>query len=266
MFDRISKDTQKFIYYAFLALVIAWTANRTLSAARDVLPNDTLSPFIALGLFDAGALGWLSAFLGHGKGTQRTIAFWMIFFSLTGIALMVAGSLHLLDALTIRYTLMASTLLNIFAAYVYHITSPTNKEQIESQNLEDHLEAEALKIARTDIEKQARQLGLIMSRRVTARIKYRLTLPMTQAEKDEWKNSAVEGETVETHALPAPQGAAVPNLFTRLIGFFAGRWKSKPSEPITTTTSNISDSPEAPAPAPEAPPENQNRPQRPPEA
>ncbi len=254
MFDRIGKDTKVFAYYVFVALVIAWTANRTLDAVRSVIPNDSYAPYIALGLFDAGALGWLSAFLGHAKGTQRTIAFWMTWASLAGIALMVAGALGLIDAEAIKLTLTGATVCNVFAAYAYHITSPANKEQIETQNLEDTLEAEALQIARADIERQAKQLGRLMANRVTARIKYRLTLPMTEAERKEWKANTVEGEVkdieADSPALPGPQAA--PMTFTawlKAIPFFGrGRRPQAPqseNEPITTSTSNGSGSEES---------------------
>src|SRR5258706_11808863 len=128
MFDRITKDTAVTLFYVFVLMVLAWTGTQTFAAVKGVMPGDPIAPFIALGLFDAGALAWLFAFLKHAQGTQRTVAFWLTFGDLLGVVLMVGGALDLFTANTVKLTLLGATIGNVFAVYLYHLNSPANRE------------------------------------------------------------------------------------------------------------------------------------------
>src|SRR5690606_15390561 len=77
---------------------------------------------------------------------------------------------------------VAATVLNCGAYYYYHANSPETREEIQAQELEDTLAEEALDQARQQVEQQAKELGAIIANRVTARLKYRLRLPMNERE------------------------------------------------------------------------------------
>ena len=54
----------KIIFYLFVVAVFAWTASLTLGEMKQILPNDPITPYFALALFDIGAIAWLMAWHG----------------------------------------------------------------------------------------------------------------------------------------------------------------------------------------------------------
>ena len=199
-------------FYAFVLSVGVFTVSLTLAEVRDVLPNDPLAAYFALALFDGGALAWLGAWLYKARGLpQRAISLIMLIMDLAGVLLMAGGRLllggqTLTDApetlgAAVVYGILLMTLLNLAAAYGYHITDPDTLRDIELAILQDTLEAEALEQAKANIEAEAQGLGAILAARATGKLKYQLRLPV-----DEYESAALEGE-----ALPAEPEQVQPS-------------------------------------------------------
>ncbi len=53
---QVSATIGKIVFYIFVLAVAAWTASLTLGEMRAILPNDPITPYFALALFDGGAL------------------------------------------------------------------------------------------------------------------------------------------------------------------------------------------------------------------
>ena len=190
---KLSTTIGKIMFYIFVAAVAMWTASLTLGEMKAILPNDTLTPYFALALFDGGALAWLAAWVGHARGLmQRSISVIMLVVDLLGVVLLSAGRLlgggqtlaEIPQALAaaVVYGVIGATLCNLAAIYIFHITDPQIMEDIETSILEDTLQAEAMRQAQHNIEAQAQALGAILAARATGRLKYRLNLPMASDE------------------------------------------------------------------------------------
>ena len=74
------------------------------------------------------------------------------------------------------------TLVNLAAAYFYHLAEPQTWKGIEFGVLTDRLQKEALQQAQMNVETEAQQLGAILAARATAELKYNLRLPMSDFE------------------------------------------------------------------------------------
>jgi hypothetical protein len=83
---------------------------------------------------------------------------------------------------TLVWGLIGLTLLNLIAAYVFHLADPATAQEIEIGVLTDKLEKEALNQARRNLEGEAQRLGAVLAARATARLKYELRLPMNDQE------------------------------------------------------------------------------------
>lgn len=233
----------------FFVTLILWTTSLTMGIMNIVMPGNAAAKYFAIALFDGGALVWLGVYIYKAKGTpQRGIALLMFVMDLLGVVLMAVGGVYMggqkltdipswLGATLINGVIFA-TLANVSAWYYYEISNPDTREAMQAQSLEDTLTEEAMSQARANIQREARSLGTIMARRATARIKYRLSLPMTENESSEWEGETVEGEEVQQQAqLPAP--TEVPAWVVSLFRFFGkGSLSPKQSEPTTTSPSS----------------------------
>jgi hypothetical protein len=190
---KLTATIGKILFYIFIAAVMGWTASLTIGEMKAILPNDPITPFFALALFDGGALAWLAAWTGGARGLmQRSISVIMLVIDLAGVVLLSAGRLlaggqTMTDipaslAAAVIYGVIGATLANLAAIYVFHISDPDIMENIEVAILEDTIRAEAMKQAQQNIEAQAQQLGAIMAARATGKLKYRLNLPMATDE------------------------------------------------------------------------------------
>jgi hypothetical protein len=238
--------------FAFFVTLILWTATLTMDIMNIVLPHNPAAKYYALALFDGGALIWLGMFVYKAKGTpQRGASLLLFVLDFLGVVLMTAGGVYmggqsLADipewmGYALVNGIIGATLANVGAAYYYHMSSPETREEMAAQSLEDTLSEEAMRQARVNIQREARNLGAIMARRATSRIKYRLALPMTDQERAEWDGETIDAQ--EVPALPAPADE-VPGWVKAFFGLFAGGRNSRrqPSEPITTSNSNDSNS------------------------
>ncbi|MEW6400821.1 MAG: hypothetical protein AB1649_03420 [Chloroflexota bacterium] len=249
MFDRIGKDTAIALFYGFVVLVLAWTSTQTIHAVRNVLPNDPIAPYVALGLFDAGALAWLFSFLKHAQGTQRTIAFWMTFVDLAGVVAMVAGALEILSARGVTVSILLATLLNVFAVYVYHLFSPANREQIAIQNFKDKVFDESLKQAEKNVQSNIRAHGAIMALGLLAQFKYDLGLPLSESERAALQDDVIDAQAVNIPELEQPAPRVWPAWLIAAAKFF-GKYKpvnvTNPTEPAPESAGGSTDT-QAPA-------------------
>ena len=250
---KITEYLGKGLTGLFVLGLLAWAANLTILAVRAAIPDQPLTPYLALVLFDGGALAWMQIFLKQSKGTpQRAAAILLTVLDLAGVIAMSAGGLHLIASNAISKILLWATLTNVSAWYWYKLSSPDNLEAIQAQNLEDELTEEAQRQAKMNIEREAVKLGAVLATRTTSRIKYRMRLPMTAQEAAEWQGEAIEGEVTETTpALPQPRQPHFSFMDTFRAFFGLGMKPLQPepySEPITTsqnleTNSNESDPP-----------------------
>lgn len=227
--NELLKTIGKIFFYIFILAVAGWTASLTLAEVRVILPNDAVTPWFALALFDGGALVWLLAFTGHAKGIpQRAVALLLLVMDLVGVIVLSAGRLmtggqQLIEVsqtmgANMVYALIVATVINLVAIYAFHIADPDTMEAIDFQTLDDKIKQEALKQAKVNIEGEVQQLGAILAARATGRLKYNLRLPMNDGEVSQ----VLEGEVV--------QAAAPIGVPAWMLNF--GRKKSKVEDSV----------------------------------
>lgn len=237
---KLTATIGKIVFYLFVLAVAAWTASLTLAEVKAILPNDPLTPYFALALFDGGAIAWLAAWIGHARGmAQRSISVIMLLLDLAGIVLLSAGRLlgggqTMTDipqalAQAVIYGVIGATLANLAAIYAFHITDPQTVEDIETAILEDTLQAEAMKQAQANIEREAQQLGAILAARATGKLKYRLALPMADSEA---------AAVIEASKKDQDQAQQI-NPLTSLVMGAAGLFNKTPAPAMATYEKTI---------------------------
>ncbi|MEO7841615.1 MAG: hypothetical protein ABIU06_19920 [Anaerolineales bacterium] len=229
-----------------------------------VLPGNLTARFMALAFFDGGALGWAGVYVYKARGTpQRSISLWLLVWDLLGVVAMVIGEILIggqeLVAVPawigkfIIDTVIGTFALNLVAWYYYHTNAPETREAITAQDLEDELTEQAERQARAAIERESQQLGALLAGRVTSRIKYRMRLPMSETEAEQWRGDIVDAEALPSPAqLPAPVSDGVPVWLMGLLHRFFGHGRSQPaaSEPTTVTPTSDLNSNDKPEPEP----------------
>jgi hypothetical protein len=248
--ERMKKWFTNLAFFLFSLALIAWTSTLTLGVMDLVLPNNRDTKYFALALYDGGVITWLFVYVEKAKGTpQRGMSLALTIGDFIGVALMVIGALYLggqslangpawMGKALVNGTIIA-TLINLAGVYYYHANAPEVGEAIQAQELEDDLNEEALDQARMQIERSAQQLGAIIANRVTARLKYRLRLPMTEQEVKEWQGEAIDAEAYDVPALPYQQQQREP-FWSAVKSFFGGRQSRRQS--VTTHVKNSTDS------------------------
>jgi hypothetical protein len=160
-------------FITMLALML-YTAFHTYQFITIALPgNSKIWGYLALGAFDAGALGWLLAFMFHSRGTvQRVIAAVMALASFAGMAAGLildtflqagrngyTGKVDQGTVDTILWFAVAIILLHVFAGGLYLVFDPANTERMAAENLRGRIEAEARKQTEQQVEILAAQLA-----------------------------------------------------------------------------------------------------------
>jgi hypothetical protein len=254
--DRMKKWLTNAAFFIFSLALIAWTASLTLGVMDIVLPHNPYTKYFALALFDGGVITWLFTFIDKAKGTpQRGVALSMTVADFAGVAMMVMGAIYLggqsltdipdwMGRMLVNVTIGA-TLLNLGAVYYYHASDPQVREAMQAQELEDDLNEEALEQAHMQIEHSAQQLGAIIANRVTARLKYRLRLPMTELEAKEWQGETID---VESYDMPALQYNRTPGFWDYMKSFFGGKLLRQSSDmsPSKNSTDSQVEAPQDP--------------------
>jgi hypothetical protein len=241
------------VVFSLLGLIVI---GFSIKLAYDVMvilfPNDPVLKFMAIALFDGGVIGWLLAYVAKAKGTpQRGISLIMTVLDFIGVAAMAIAGIYLggqtladvpvwVGGTVVVVTIIA-TVLNAGAYYFYHANAPDVIEAIQAQELEDTLNEVALDQARFQVERKAQELGGIIANRVTARLKYRLRLPMSERENAEWNNEIVDVPAYDVNSLPPPP-AQQETFWSAVKSFFGGR-RSAPSSAMPHSRNSTSSRP-----------------------
>lgn len=235
---QLNATIGKIVFYIFVLAVFGWTASLTLGEMKMILPNDPITPYFALALFDGGALAWLMAWVGHARGLmQRAISAIMLVVCLAGVVLLSAGRLmdggqtmvtvsQSLSAAVI-YGVIGATLANLAAIYAFHVSDPDTMEEIETGLLSDTLRAEAQKQATASIESQAKELGAILAARATGQLKYNLRLPMGTEEAAQ-ANNFIDAAALDVETQPKQKAPGILEVWMKAA---AEKFKGTP---ITT--------------------------------
>jgi len=242
----------KILFWVFAVLVFFWTASLSVAALRTILPGDPIKPYVGLVLTDVGALTWLLVFIGQAQGLpQRAISLIMFVIDLAGVILLAAFELltggQRLAAVpaeigtAVIWGVIGLTLVNLAAAYFYHLAHPETWKAIEFGVLTDRLQGEALQQATRSVEAEAQKLGAILAARATAELKYNLRLPMSDFEQIEHTKNLPAPKVIDAKATDQPTSA--PSVFSK--------WRKKFSKPIpspvATYAADVSQVTEQPA-------------------
>jgi hypothetical protein len=230
--------------------IIGFTIKLTYDVMTILFPNDPLLKYVSIALYDGGVIAWLTTYIGRAKGTpQRGIALLMTILDFLGVAAMVIAGIYLggqtlasippwVGSTVVNVTIIAAVV-NAGAIYYYHAHDPETMEEIQAQELEDQLHEEALDQARFQVERKAQELGAIMANRVTARMKYRLRLPMTDREHAEWQGETIDAQAYDPAQLPPPP-AQNETFWSAVKSFFGGKPSQRQSvgTPLKNSTNS----------------------------
>ena len=246
--DRMKKWMAGTIFSLLGIVVIGFSIKLSYDVMAILFPNDPVLKFMAIALFDGGVIGWLLAYVAKAKGTpQRGVSLLMTVLDFLGVATMAIGGIYLSGQTladipkwvgdTVVVVTIIATVLNAGAYYYYHANDPATREEIQAQELEDDLNEEAMDQARFQVERKAQELGAIMANRVTARMKYRLRLPMTEQEVSEWKGEVIDAPAYDVNTLPPPP-VQEPTFWDHLKSFFGGKQSRRSSamQPLKNST------------------------------
>lgn len=235
--ERLKKWLSSTVFGLLGLVVIGYSIKLAYDVMAILFPNDPVLKFMAIALFDGGVIGWLLAYVGKAKGTpQRGISLLMVVLDFIGVAVMAVSGIYLGGQTlaqiptwvggTVVVVTAVATILNAGGYYYYHANGPEVLEAIQAQELEDDLNEEALSQARYQVERKAQQLGAIMANRVTARMKYRLRLPMSEQESAEWQGETIDAPAYDPAQLPPPP-VQDETFWSAVKSFFGGK-QSRP--------------------------------------
>lgn len=246
--ERINRWLASAVALLFGVSVIGYTIKLTYDVMVTLFPNDPILRYVAIALYDGGVIAWLLTYIARAKGTpQRGISLLMTVLDFLGVVAMVIAGIYMggqtlanipawVGGLIVVTTIIASTV-NAGAIYYYHAHEPDVMEQIQAQELEDSLSEEALLQARHHVEMRAQALGAIMANRVTARLKYRMRLPMTEQEVREWQSEVVDAQAYDVQALPYHKE---PGFWEYLRNFLSRKPSGESSDSTQSENSTIS--------------------------
>jgi hypothetical protein len=153
----------RIIFYVFCVVVLGWTATLTVSFVSRVLPESQVEPYLALAVFDGGAIAWLLVFLAYAKGLgQRAISILMLVLDLCGVALMTIAELFLggqtfteapagLGTIAV-WCIGIWTFINLASAYAFHILDPESHQQITIGVAQDKVRESGLRQLEQNLE------------------------------------------------------------------------------------------------------------------
>lgn len=225
---EIWKSAGKVMFGIFVLALLVWAGNLTIHAVRAAIPGDPFAPFLALALFDFGAIAWLHTFMYGARGTgQRTTAMLLTVFDLTGVVIMSAGGLNVLTPSTVTVVLVIATGLNYAAWYGFKLTDQEVQEAIQEQNLEDAQFSEilarkkelfhtAMKQTRAMLDRDGAKLASVISTRNYISIKNQMNLTLTAAERKAWEADAIDAEAIDIAPPALTTGATMPGVGTML--------------------------------------------------
>jgi hypothetical protein len=160
----------KIIFYLFVIVIAFWTCSLTVAFVSRVLPGDPIKPYLALAIFDGGALAWLLVFLRYSKGLgQRAVSLLMMIMDLAGVGIMAVAELFLggqtfaevpdgLGNIAV-WSIGIWTVANLFASYAFHVFDPKSHEVITIGVAQDRVTAAGLKALESKLEVLGEELG-----------------------------------------------------------------------------------------------------------
>jgi hypothetical protein len=251
--ERMKKWTASAVALLFGIAVIGFTIKLSYDVMAILFPNEPVLKYFAIALYDGGVIAWLTTYIGRAKGTpQRGISLLMTVLDFIGVAAMVISGIYLsgqtladipswVGSTVVNVTIIAAVV-NAGAIYYFHANDPQTVEEIQAQELEDTLNEEALDQARMQVERNAQMLGNIMANRVTARLKYRMRLPMTEQETSEWQGETIDAQAYDPAQLPPPP-AQQETFWSSLKSFFGGKQSKRQyaTQPQKNSTSSPSE-------------------------
>jgi hypothetical protein len=247
--ERLKKFITGLVALLFGFSIIGFTIKLTYDVMAILFPADPVLRWVSIALYDGGVISWLTTYIARAKGTpQRGISLVMTVLDFLGVVAMVIGGIYLsgqtladipawVGSAVVNVTIIAATL-NAGAIYFFHASAPDVTEAIQAQELEDQLNEEALDQARFQVERKAQELGAIMANRVTARLKYRMRLPMSEREHAEWQGEIVDAQAYDPASLPPPPVQS-ETFWSAVKSFFGGKpsRQSSVTQPSKNSTS-----------------------------
>jgi hypothetical protein len=228
--------------------------------------GDMLISALSIALFDGGAYAGYRLLIGHAQGDeQRTAAQTILVIDFLLACGMVAGGLFLIPSTTVLWIMLGSAVFNGGMGYFYKTHDPevlqdAKEREIEDAEFENHMselkehvrrQRELYRIAqqqaRITLEREGQILGAALAKRATARIKNRMRLVMSDAERKALEADVIEAKAEDVPQLPAPADNYIPGWVQSFFGWLRGGQRSPQStEPTTTTASSDSNSDEPP--------------------
>ena len=144
------KLISKILFYMVAAVLVLWTASLTYAFISTALPNQPVTRYFALVVFDVGMVSWLMIFMFGAEGiAQRGIAFLLSLFDLVGVGMMVYAEIFLggqtLTAVSgniglyALYAVVIWTIINLVGVWAYHYTEPENLKRMKIRGTQDKL-------------------------------------------------------------------------------------------------------------------------------
>lgn len=149
----MSRTIARGAFYGLALGVWLWMMLNTLSITRMVFPSQdflgALLPYMALVMFDVGAVAWLFVFLRYSEGVvQRSIAMVVSFISLVGGVFLSVAHLYLGGQTLVQipsemgswvlWAIGGMTLIHGVAIWASHLASPEEMRLIKIQSLLDN--------------------------------------------------------------------------------------------------------------------------------
>lgn len=231
------------LYPALFLGALITSGTMTWEVIGFILPGNTFMQWLSIGFYDGGAFVWWLMHVMKARGTrQRASSLFIFAVDLIGAGFMIYADLYLAGQVLAtppewlgRWLINATTIVmfaNLAAGYYYHANSPEDIDDAQNQDLDDELNEEARQQARATVEHEAPALASVMAVRATARLKARLALPMTNAERAAWDGEIIEGEVVP--ALPYSRRVT----FWDHVANFFGLGQSMPSQGTPSSTNS----------------------------
>ena len=150
------KLISKGIFYFVALCLILWTASLTYSFVSEALPDQPITRYFALIVFDVGMVAWLMIFMFGAEGiAQRAIALVLSTFDLLGVCFMVYAEIFLGGqsfadvpeniGMYALYAIVIWTAINLVGVWAYHYTEPENLKRMKIRGAEDKLQSQTLK-------------------------------------------------------------------------------------------------------------------------
>lgn len=156
----MSRTIARGAFYALALGVWFWMMTNTLSVTQMIFPNQEgllggMLPYMALIMFDVGAVAWLFVFLRYSEGiAQRAIAVVVSFISLVGGIFLSVAHLYLggqtLTSIPaeigtwVLWAIGGMTLVHGVAIWASHLVNPEEMRLIKTQSMLDNGKALAL--------------------------------------------------------------------------------------------------------------------------